>query len=139
MRLDVHLPNPIYLENAGVGQNMVAVGVYLRDGSFMSDGPNSYIELDAQGVAEVTFVAFCVDFERENPSQTDSFSLGPVPPDLMHVLGNIRSYLVANPGEEITAAAQLAIWLSEGESIDAVRSQFDLTAEDERLANLFVR
>lgn len=136
--IDVHLINPLYLVNSGHGQNMVAIQIYRSDSTYMSDRGRSFIPLRPRARTPIVFMAFCADFEKDNPSAADSFSVGVLPVSLGKVLKNIKTYLVANPISDITVAAQTAVWLAQGNSIGAIREKFIVSSEDERLARSFM-
>ena len=138
-RINVNLTRPIFLINSGRGQNMIAVQVYLSGGSYTSDGHRSFIILRPQARASVVFVAFCADFEEDNPTAADSFSLGNLPPSLGRVVSNVRAYMIANPDADAVAAGQAAIWLAQGLSIEEIRSRFEVTPSQERLAQQFLQ
>ena len=132
--LAVNLSRPIYLVNSGAGQNMVASQVYLGDGGYVSDGERSFIILKPRERTRVLFIAYCVDFERDNPSESDSFSIGVLPANLNSVMANVNALVAANPDADVTAAIQVAIWLAEGDTVTEIQSKFDFTPADERLA-----
>ena len=54
-------------------------------------------------------------------------------------MANIRAYVIANPGADVTVAAQAAIWLVQRKSISEIRTRFPVTPAEERLARNFIR
>jgi len=46
---------------------------------------------------------------------------------------------VTNTDDDITVAAQLAVWLAQGEAIETIRPRFDFEPADERLARSLTR
>jgi hypothetical protein len=118
---------------------MVALHVYMRGGGFYTQGTDSFITLAPDSRLSVQFVAFCMDFEKDNPTAEDRFSVAAMPAELLPVLANIRGYVMANPEIDVTSAAQVAIWLFQGVSIRDIRSRFAVTPEDEVLARQFIR
>lgn len=138
-RIDVNLSRPLFLVNAGSGQDMIAIQVYLSDGAYSSDGRRSFITLRSRVRTGVVFVAFCADFDKDNPTERDRFSVGSVPPVLVPVMANIRAHINANPNADVIAAAQAAIWLAQGKSIREIRERFPVTPTEERLARTFIR
>ena len=139
VKVDVHLAPPFYLINSGAGQNMVALQVYLRNGHYRSDGIHSYITLAPKELTEVSFVAYCADFEKENPSATESFTMGALPTPLAQVVTNINAYAAEHPEADFTCAAQVAVWLVKGEKIAAIKKKFKFTPEDQILAERLAR
>lgn len=138
-RVDVNLSRPLFLVNTGSSQNMIGIQVYLSDGAYSRDGRRSYITLRPRVRTGVLFVAFCVDFDKDNPSERDRFSIGTVPPVLAPVMANIRGYISENPNVDVTVAAQAAVWLAQKKSIGEIRSRFPVTSSEERLARQFIR
>ena len=136
--VSIYLSRPIYLVNSGAGQNMVATQVYLGDGGYVTDGRRSFITLRPREQTRVLFIAYCVDFERENPSESDDFSIGVLPLNLNPVMAKINAFVAANSDADVTVAAQIAIWLAEGETITEIQSKFDFAPADERLARIFI-
>ena len=133
----IYLSRPIYLANSGAGQNMVATEVYSGNRGYLSDGQRSFLTLSPGVRTRVLLIAYCVDFEKDNPTTKDRMTVRAVPSSLKTVMSNIGVYVRANPEAEVTAAAQLAIWLVQGVEITAIRSKFTFTPADERLARTF--
>lgn len=138
-RIGVDLARPLYLVNSGFRQNMVATQVYNRDGGYFSDGKKSFIELKSNQRAPIVFVAYCADFEKENPTAEDSFTIGKMPGNLNRVAKKVREYVSRNPNAEVTIAAQLAFWLVQGESTSDIRQKFEFSQSDEMLGRQFAR
>ena len=139
IHLYTRLRTPLYLSNSGASQNMIAAQVFLRGGRYSSDGARSFITLGPRERAPVTFDAYCVDFDRDNPSPSDRFTVGRVPVALTQVMARIADHLVTNTDDDITVAAQLAVWLAQGEAIETIRPRFDFEPADERLARSLTR
>jgi len=139
LRVEVQLLQPILLVNTGTNQDMVANQVYLDGGRFQSDGKRSFIVLPPKANSKIVFLAYCADFEKENPTQTDSFTTGSVPPLLATVLERVRAYHRANPKANIVVATQAALWLVQGVSLDEIRTKFSISAAEAQLARQFIR
>ena len=139
INIDVFASNPVFLVNRGSGQNMVVTQIYGRDGSYVSDGKRSFITLRPREQSQVVFVAYCADFEKENPTESDQFILGQVPTELRSVVESIAAFARTNPNRDITAAAQVAIWLAQGINSQEIAKKFSFSPEDERLAYTFLR
>ena len=118
---------------------MVATGVYLCGGKYSSKGRRSFITLRPKSRTAVTLLAFCADFDKDNPSESDRFTIGSVYPVLEPVMANIKTHFLANPNADFTVAAQTAIWLVQGKSISEIRTRFPVTAAELRLARSFIR
>jgi len=125
---------PLYLRNSGSGQNMLATGVYYPDGGYYSDGQQSFITLAPQQQAEVLFIAYCIEFEKDNPAVTDVFSIDDIPEHLYDAFVEITRYANSGPAAEKTPAIQAAIWLLQGETKSSINERFELTPEDQDLA-----
>jgi hypothetical protein len=135
LRINIHLSKPVYLVNGGAGQNMVAVEVYLSNGNYYSIGDDYFIELAPSAFTQVKFIAYCVDFEKENPSSGDSFEIKALPNKLKKIVQKISEYGIANPDTDYIIAAQLAIWMTQGVPVKSIKDKFTFTDEDEKLAH----
>jgi hypothetical protein len=136
--VNIYISKGLYLKNSGIGQNMIAVQVYLEDGSYYSDGTQFFIELEPQENTAVTIVAFCADFEKENPSARESFTASAMPGSLRSIASKISRYLADNGDEDIVDAAQVAVWLTQGETSSSIRKKFDFASADEAMARRII-
>jgi hypothetical protein len=134
IRINIIIPGGLYLRNSGSAQNMVATQVYFEGGSYYSEDGELFIELEPKSRTPVLFIAFCADFELDNPSPEDSFTRGAMPPDLADVSAKASGYMADHPGEDMVTAVQLAFWLSRGETIDSISKKFDFLPDDADLA-----
>lgn len=139
MNLDISLAAPIYFRNSGVGQNMIALQVYGADGSYQQLGRRSFITLRPRARMPVKFVAYCADYEKDNPSSGETFTGDTLPPELRKVTANINKFSRSNQNTDITKPAQVAIWLAQGISPDDIRKKFPFSPADERLARSFMK
>lgn len=140
VRPSVNLIPPLYFQNeGGTGQNMIATQVYLEGGGYYSDEEDSYIELPPNSSTRLMIIAYCADFEKDNPMATDSFTVSALPQELVEIAWRVASYESDNPNTDVTVAAQVAIWLAQGESADDIQEMFSFSASDERLARQFLR
>lgn len=139
VHINVYLSKALFLVNRGKGQNMIASQVYHGDGAYRSDGKQSFITLKPRKRSRVAFVAYCVDFEKDNPSTDEVFNLGAPPPSLKVVMSNITNYARINPQIDITIAAQVAVWLAQGQSPKQIAERLKFAAQDEQLARSFLR
>ena len=139
LRVNIYLTRPLYLVNDGQGQNMVASEVYYGDGDYLSDGRRPFIELEPSAQTEVRFVAYSINFDRDNPSAAESFSIGNMPDDLNSVMASINAFAYANPSMALTATAQVAIWLAQGETLEEIQHRFEITEAEIGLARYFIQ
>jgi hypothetical protein len=142
--LDISLKQPMFFRNRGRGQNMIAIKVYLRGGRYQSDGSRSFISLEPKLRTPVQFIAYCFDFDRDNPSNAerlvpDASSVNPLLASLLPLFGSIRNYESSHPNQDITVAAQVAVWLDQGISIEDVRTKFEVSQAQETLAREFLK
>ena len=135
IRVAVNLDKPLFMRNSRRrSQNMLATRVFNRDKTYRREGNQSFIALKANKRIPVTFIAYCVDFEKDNPAGTDSFTINDVPTELVGISSKIQRYERDNPDANSGAALQLALWLSQGESIREIREKFKFTWQDEQTA-----
>lgn len=134
LNLDVYLSNAIYFVNKGRGQNMYALGVLERSGKFFRSGKKSFIKLGSKKKVAVKFLSYCADFEKDNPSPGEEFRIDVPTPNIKPVLSRISEYHQKYPTRDITAAAQVAIWITQGESPSAIRLKLEYSQGDLELA-----
>lgn len=130
-RILVHLNVPLFFRNRGVAQNMAATQVYGRDGSYWQHGDRiPYVEVEAGARLPVTFVAYCADFEKDNPGAADAFDVAPLPQRVSMVMRQISAYEPANRDVDTTKASQLALWVAQGHTLDAIGDRFGFDGND---------
>lgn len=134
LEIDTILLSPVYFDNGSVGQSMVATQVYLGDMSYYTDGSRSFITLAAGQSASVVFVAYCADFDLDNPETYHSLSVAPMPADLEATARKISSYDAEAAEFDVTVATQIALWVAQGETPAGIREKFDFTDQDLALA-----
>lgn len=133
-RILVHLDIPLFFHNRGPAQNMVATQVYERGGRYRRQKNGvSYVEVAAESRLPVTFIAYCADFEKNNPGATDAFDIVPLPQHVVMVMRQISTYQTANRGVDTTTASQLALWVAQGHTLDAIGDRFGFDASDEAI------
>lgn len=137
--LDVSLRQPLFLRNRGRGQNMFVIKVHLQGGSYLSDGLRSFISLQPRRRTPVQFLAYCADFDKDNPSKIEELVRDASPVSLLPLLQFISNYQSSHPNQDITTAAQTAIWLAQGVSIEEVRTKFEVNRDQELLAREFLK
>lgn len=139
LRIQVDLKEPLFLINSGASQNMVATNVYLDGGRYVSDGKRNFIVIAAKASQRIVFMAYCADFEKENPSASDRFSVAKVPDSLRAVMARVSAYGQRNPSADITKAAQAAVWLAQGVPLSEIRTKFPVSGNEAQLANQFAQ
>jgi hypothetical protein len=131
LRVNIAINRGIYFKNSGAGQNMIATRIYLKGGRYYSDGSRKFIVLQAQENAEVSFIAFCANLERSNPSSEESFSSDTMPAELQTLAPKINRYLDEHPADENqNTVAQLALWRSQGKTRNEIEKHFEFTQSD---------
>lgn len=137
--VDIYMSKPLFLKNSGVGQNMIASMLVGADGSYMQKGSRFVVTLDPNEQFSSSIIAYCADFEKDNPTASESFSVTEPPAHLALVIARINDYVRANPNANVTAAGQVAVWLAQGESLGEIAKRYDFTREDEALAYSFMQ
>ncbi len=136
--LSISLKRPMFMRNRGRGQNMIVTKVYLHSGAYQADGLRSFISLQPKVHTPVQFVAYCFDFDKDNPSKTEEFTHDALPINVLPVLQSISTYESSHPNEDVTIAGQVAIWLAQGVSIEDIRTKFEVNHDQEVLAREFL-
>ena len=129
--LDVRLDRALFFKNKGSGQNIIATQIYQRDLSYMSDGERSFISLEPDELLEIMFIAYCVEFEKDNPSSGESFAIREIPQNLSEIAKKISAFEKANPSKDATISAQLALWREQGVSLKKISEKFEFDRDDE--------
>jgi hypothetical protein len=139
IRINVVLNGGIYLLNSGSGQNMVAVQVFLINGGYnMSGGTDRFIRLPANASTQIMFLAFCADFELDNPGPDQTFRTGVTPSGIQAISSKISRYMADNFDDELTVPAQLALWRFQGQSRAAIFEKFDFDDSDWETASRII-
>lgn len=139
IEVPVYMSQPLFLENSGAGQNMVASMVVGADGRYFKDSEQEIVRLAPGEVFYASMVAYCADFEKANPTEDEGFSIAPIPNHLAPVIHNINAYMKSNSGADITAAAQVAVWMAQGVSAEEISRKFSFNYRDEQLAKEFLK
>lgn len=132
--IDVHLEQPLFLLNRGKAQNMVVSAIFPASGSYRKDRRGSYFQLGPKAVTRVILIAYCADFEKDNPGPQDRFQVVALPDRIKPVMTKIQRYMRANPDQDITVAAQAALWMAQGVSLERIREKFTVSTADASLA-----
>lgn len=139
VEIDIVMSRPVFFRNGGRGQNMIGSMVFKEGGSYTQDGRHSFVSLAPGARTNVMFIAYCADFEKDNPGPSDTFTAAAAPPELASVMSRISSYVRANPEADITVPAQVAVWLAQGIDPAEIAEKFPFTESDEQLARSFLR
>ena len=134
LKIDIVMSRAVFFQNGGSGQNMIASMILGEGGKYSAEGEHSFLSLKPSEQVRVTFIAYCADFDKENPTSSEVFTIATAPPNLMGVMRRISAYSRAHPDEDVTAAAQVAVWLAQGISADTTREKFSFSPGDEALA-----
>ena len=110
---------------------MIATAVYERGGLYYVEDEEPFIEVLPHQTKGVTFNAYCLNFDLENPVDTDSLDLQPVPPELSDVVQKLIAYEQAAGDQEHSAVrAQVALWLAKDHAPEEIRERFDFAPAD---------
>lgn len=139
IEVDIFMRQPIFLTNSGIGQNMIASMVLGADGGYTRNGDREVVTLRPSEQFNASMVAYCADFEKENPTKSETFAVAPAPAHLIPVVARINEHVRANPDANVTAAAQVGIWMAQGENPNEIAKKFEFTPTDEQLATEFIQ
>ena len=132
IRVGVRLSRGLYFANRNpTAQNMIATAVYERGGQYYLEDDEPFIEVLPHQVKGITFNGYCLDFDLENPADSDSLVLQPVPPELSNIVHKLLAYEQATGDHEHSAVrAQVALWLARGHAPEEIRERFDFAPAD---------
>jgi hypothetical protein len=113
---------------------MIVTTIFLAGGAYSTDseGNTKVIIIDAGATESVMLMAFCCDFEKDNPSSADFFMVSSIPSLLKVIAGKIVRYMASHVFDSNLSvkAVQLAVWRSQGESREDISEKFLFTDED---------
>jgi hypothetical protein len=138
VRINTVLRRPLFFMNRGSAQNMVAVAVYGTDGSYSRDSRGAYVQLPPNARQQVLFIAFCVDFDKANPSAMDRFAVADIPASLEPIVAQMVEYLSNMPDGDLTIAGQTALWMWQGVSLSEIRARFHVDDSDAAVARRLI-
>ena len=132
LRLSTRLVLPLYLlSGTESAQNMLATRVYESGGRFRIVDQESVIDLPPGETIPIAFNAYCVDFEKDNPTAEDLFTLAEMPSWLAPLASGVVSYEESLEYDATAMRrAQVALWLAQGEDPQAVRNTFRVSDAD---------
>ena len=129
--INVRLDVPIFFVNRGAGQNMVATHVYGQGGSYFLVGSESFVEVAGNSRTPIVLLAYCVDFEKDNPTSNEYFKIGELPAEIEGIMRSIAMVQQENSDLDITVSAQLALWVVQGESLENIRKKFSFDEQED--------
>ena len=132
LRLGTRLTPALYfVADSESAQNMLATQIYGDGGAYLVADGEPFIEIPAGASVPVTFGAYCVDLEKDNPTATNAFTLAEMPATLASIAAGVSAYEASREyGEAGLPRAQVALWLAQGEDPDDIRSAFDVSDAD---------
>jgi hypothetical protein len=138
IRISIILTGGLYLRNSGPGQNMIATQIFLSDGGYTESGRNKFISLSPNANTQIMFIAYCADFERENPSAAETFSRISMPSGLQSIAAKISRYENDHFDDDVMVPVQLAVWRAQGESRAAIARKYPFTNDDWEIAAIIL-
>ena len=131
LRISVHLSEGLFFSPGhSEVQNMLATAVYGQGGTYYEDETGPFIELPSVGSRAVTFNAYCVDFERDNPGPTDSMTARQLPLWLTGIAGRLLLYERSAQTDRSGIHAQIALWLTLGQTPEEIQARFPFGPQD---------
>ena len=128
--IEVNLAEPIVFRNTGVGQNMLATQILFSGGRYFQEDQRALIHVEPRASIDVELMAYCIDFRKDNPTQTETLAIAPTPANLSRVARQIADYEQQHPTGDAGVGAQLALWTSQGITLSEISGKFDYTFED---------
>ena len=134
-RVDIYLDSPIFFTNNNPNaQNMIATRVLGQGGQFYINeiDDQKFIEVPANSMLRIMFLAYCYDFGQDNPSPSDqldiSMGIDHLPLDVRQVMQQAMIY-EKEFSDDITAV-QLALWYAQGNLLSEISKIFPHDEED---------
>ena len=133
-QLSVRLSPALYLRPAtSSAQNMLATEIYRASGEYFLIDEKPVIKIQPRETTSVMFNGYCVNFEKDNPSEADSFTIAQMPSWLVPIASRITSYERSQgrqDDESVVLRAQVALWLAQGHNPEEIRSKFNASDAD---------
>lgn len=141
LSISVSLATPLYLVNSGAGQDMVATEVYERGGSYWEVSGQYVIKVPPGPRAGIVFKAYCVDFEKPNPTWSERFALRPLPNRIASIVRQMAAQdrLSQVSSKDNYKALQIALWLAQGVSPEDINQRFSAARTDWQTARSVLR
>jgi len=116
-------------------QNMIIRGIKGKPKDAAMYEPRVKITLDAQEIETYILEAYCLDFDKDNPSEQNRFSIGGINSEIKKIF-NAADKL---PEAGSVAAIQMAIWaVTDDISRQEVEEKLDINEEDIRNAKILL-
>jgi len=127
---NINLIDGLYLVNSGSGQNMIATQVVLSTGEYNIGSNGMYISIAPNKRTPIMFLAFCADFFKKNPKETENFTNASIPAKLKKISSSISRYMANHIDDDVIVPVQLAVWRNQGLTKEIISLQFDFTSSD---------
>jgi hypothetical protein len=128
--IGVNITDCLYLVNSGKGQNMLATNVYLSGLRYITDGISRFIQIEAGVSVGIVFEAYCADFDKDNPTASESFRFSVKPAAVATIAAKIGRYNAINVNADLTKAKQIALWRFQGRSWEEIAEKIEFTSVD---------
>jgi hypothetical protein len=109
---------------------MVATQIYLSGNTYTTSGSNKFIRLLPNENTPIIFIAFCADFDRDNPTNRQSFTTASIPSNMQAIITRMSRYMADNFDVDIIVPIQLALWRNQGVTRTAIAAKFSFDNSD---------
>lgn len=141
IRVNVVMTDGIYFTNSSSSaQNMVAVQILDFEFGYYTSGNQYYIPLSPQKTEEINLIAFCANFDRDNPSSEQTFRSSAMPPELRAISAKISRYHADHmtTTEVMVKATQIALWRIQDWTREEIELQYEVTDESWELSTVIM-
>ena len=128
--INVNITDCLYLLNSGRGQNMLATRIFLSNLGYIESGIRRYIPIEAGVSVGIVFEAYCADYDKDNPTASERFSVSVKPTAVATIAAKIGRHSAINFNADLTKAKQIALWRSQGKSWREIAEKIDFTSVD---------
>jgi len=132
--IDVNIIDCLYLVNSGKGQNMLATSIFLSGLRYIERGTSKFIRIEPGVNVGIVLEAYCADFDKDNPTASESFRFSVKPAAVATIGAKIGKYSAVNFNADLTKASQIALWRSQGKSWQEIAEKIDFTSVDWELS-----
>ena len=135
IRISTNINRGLFLRNSGKGQNMIATQIYRASGEYFVSGEQKFSMVEPFEKMKVLLFAYCADFEKDNPTPQEKFTIKSFPQRYSDIVDKISRYSEKYPKDDsIVKSGQVALWMSQGHSLQKIREKFEISDADAELA-----
>jgi hypothetical protein len=130
IQVEVNQQKPLFLENNGIGQNLILFQLYYSNGKYLRDDFTTYLEFKPDTVYTIVGNSLCYNFEKPNPEPNENLVVKIIP-DTIKTYDFILKIKEAIIKKKTTMKkAQCALWFVQGTGLDKINTKFEIELDE---------